>query len=113
MENQKKEVKAGRVLENNFAEFLSWYDKTRSESEKNYQTWKSSDAAKEHSDVTFHQYLVNLFLQTPQGGSFKKSLLGCMIQELGEHKLIGLNQEKQLIEIPLKLLEAKTEEKPS
>ncbi len=94
-----------RVLEKNFAEFLDWHESTKAETKKNYDNWLTSDEGKKYEKISFHQYMMNLFFQTPQGGSFKKSMLGCIIQELGENKLIGLNEEKKVIEIPLSILE--------
>lgn len=107
---QEEQVNPSRVLESNFAEFLTWYDKTKDETKKNYDNWLTSDEGKKFDKIKFHEYMMNLFFQTPQGGSFKKSVLGCILQELGENKLIGLNKEKEVIEVPLKLLEAKPKE---
>jgi hypothetical protein len=107
-ENDDK-INPSRVLEKNFAEFLDWHENTKEQTKKNYENWLTSNDGKEFGEISFHQYMMNLFFQTPQGGSFKKSLLGCMLQELGENNLIGLNKEKELIEIPLSLLEKKEE----
>ena len=111
MSEQENQASPSRVLEGNFSEFLVWYDSTKEENLKHYESWKSSDDAGNFGDISFHQYLMNVFFQMPQGGSFKRSLLGCMVQELGENKLIGLNKEKGVVEIPLTLLQSKEEEK--
>ncbi|MBF0198143.1 MAG: hypothetical protein HQL32_10540 [Planctomycetes bacterium] len=110
---QAPESNPSRVLENNFGEFLAWFERTRADNQKNYEEWMKSDQAKDFGQINFHQYLMNLFFQTPQGGSFKRSMLACMVQELGEHKLVSLNKEKEVIEVPLKLLSAEVNQQPA
>jgi hypothetical protein len=107
--NENDRDNPSRVLEKNFAEFLDWHEQTKEGTQKNYENWLTSDEGKNFGEVSFHQYMLNLFFQTPQGGNFKKAMLGCILQELGEHKLIGLNEEKKIIEVPLSLLEKKDE----